>query len=92
MDRQEKSLVGIVLEERGNEVGRIRVKRIADHTDCWFAYDRLPLKSAHEPIALRRRGKTSATELLPRIHLFPVLLKCWLIGTHRGFARPEYLY
>jgi len=38
----------------------------------------------HQPVVLRGRGKTAATELLPRVHLVVALLKRWLLGTHQG--------
>jgi hypothetical protein len=45
----------------------------------------------HRPTTLRGRGRTAATELLPRVHLVVSLLKRWLLGTHQGATSVEHL-
>ena len=62
------------------------------HTDGWDSYKGLAaLGYAHEVSALKGRGASAATELLPRVHLVASLLKRWLLGTHHGAVSPEHL-
>ena len=49
------------------------------HTDGYLGYLNLGMAGYdHQPVVLRGRGKTAATELLPRVHLVVALLKRWL--------------
>jgi len=62
------------------------------HTDGYVGY--MSLRTAgyqHQPLVLRGRGKTAATELLPRVHLVVSLLKRWLLGTHQGAPSLDHL-
>jgi transposase-like protein len=62
------------------------------HTDGNSSYIGLEaIGYAHEATVLKGREKDAATELLPRVHLVVSLLKRWLLGTHQGAVRPNYL-
>ncbi len=62
------------------------------HTDGNASYTGLDgIGYVHEVTVLTGRGKDAATELLPRIHRVASLLKRWLLGTHQGAVRPNYL-
>lgn len=58
-------------------------------TDGWSAYGGLE-GYRHEPIVIRRTGQT-ASKLLPQVHRVVSLLKRWILGTHQGAVREEYL-
>lgn len=61
-------------------------------TDGWSGYARLSdLGYKHEVKVLRGKGKTAATELLPRVHRVASLLKRWILGTHQGAVSEEHL-
>ncbi len=45
---------------------------------------------SHEVIVVKRHAADAST-LLPRVHRVASLLKRWLLGTHQGAVRPEYL-
>jgi transposase-like protein len=62
------------------------------HTDGYSGYMNLEMAGyKHRPVILRGRGKSAATELLPRVHLVVSLLKRWLLGTHQGAASLDHL-
>jgi len=62
------------------------------HTDGNQSYAGLEAVGyTHEATVLLGRGKDAATELLPRVHRIASLLKRWLLGTHQGAVRPNYL-
>ncbi len=62
------------------------------HTDGYVGYMNLGMAGyQHKPLVLRGRGKTAATELLPRVHLVVSLLKRWLLGTHQGAPSLDHL-
>lgn len=62
------------------------------HTDGWDSYKGMSaLGYEHEVSALKGRGASAATELLPRVHLVASLLKRWLLGTHQGAVSSEHL-
>ena len=62
------------------------------HTDGNTSYTGLEaIGYTHEATVLKGREKDAATELLPRVHLIASLLKRWLLGTHQGAVRPNYL-
>jgi transposase-like protein len=62
------------------------------HTDGNTSYTGLEaIGYTHEATVLKGREKDVATELLPRVHLIASLLKRWLLGTHQGAVRPNYL-
>lgn len=62
------------------------------HTDGWDSYKGIDaLGYEHEISALKGRGASAATELLPRVHLVASLLKRWLLGTHQGAVSPQHL-
>lgn len=62
------------------------------HTDGNPSYRGLEkIGYAHEATVLSGRGKEAATQLLPRVHRIASLLKRWLLGTHQGAVRPNYL-
>lgn len=61
-------------------------------TDGWSGYARLSnLGHKHEVKVLRDKGKSTSTELLPRVHRVVSLLKRWLLGTHQGAVSAEHL-
>jgi transposase-like protein len=62
------------------------------HTDGYLGYSNLGMAGYdHQPVVLRGRGKTAATEFLPRVHLVVALLKRWLLGTHQGAASLDHI-
>jgi transposase-like protein len=62
------------------------------HTDGWDSYKGLAqLGYKHQISALKGRGKSAATQLLPRVHLVASLLKRWLLGTLQGSVSPQHL-
>src|SRR6516225_2419672 len=61
------------------------------HTDAWVGY--LPVQAAgydHE-VTFLKGNKTTASELMPRVHRVASLLKRWLMGTHQGAVAHEHL-
>ena len=83
-DASAPSLVGFVERavEPGTEV----------QTDGWESYGGLAaLGYRHQVTVLRGRGKSAATDLLPRVHLVASLLKRWLLGTHQGAVGASHL-
>src|ERR1022692_1105602 len=61
-------------------------------TDGWEAYAGLPQWGyGHSVHVLRGQGADAATRLLPRVHRVAALLKRWLLGTHQGAVRAQYL-
>jgi transposase-like protein len=62
------------------------------HTDGNPSYTGLEaIGYTHEATVLLGRPKDAATELLPRVHRIASLLKRWLMGTHQGAVRTNYL-
>jgi len=62
------------------------------HTDGWTGYLGLAEKGyGHKATPLEGRPKTTATQVMPRVHRVSSLLKRWLVGTHQGAVRPEHL-
>ena len=62
------------------------------HTDAWEGYSGLTQQGYHHEITcLSGQGKSSASELLPRVHRVAALVKRWLLGTHQGAVRPDHL-
>lgn len=62
------------------------------HTDAWEGYSGLTQQGyRHEITCLSGRGKSSGSELLPRVHRVAALVKRWLLGTHQGAVRPDHL-
>ena len=61
------------------------------HTDDWQGYAGLETRGYRRQAAnIARSGKT-ASEVLPGVHRVVSLLKRWLMGTHQGAVRHEYL-
>jgi transposase-like protein len=102
-----KALIIVAAEEDGLGTGRIRLRRIPDatrqvlhgfiaeaiepgstvRTDGLMAYRELQ-GYVHVP-QVRRPG--AGEHVLPRVHRVISLLKRWLMGTHQGAVRHEYL-
>jgi len=61
------------------------------HTDGWEGYTGLEQKGYRHEVTILKGRKEPATELLPRVHLVASLLGRWLLGTHQGAVRHEYL-
>jgi len=62
------------------------------HTDGWPGYAGLDTRGyGHEVTVIKRSKKTSASDLLPRVHRVASLLKRWILGTHQGAVSPEHL-
>lgn len=61
------------------------------HTDGWPGYAGLEAKGYGHEITVLKRSKSSASELLPRVHRVASLLKRWILGTHQGAVSPEHL-
>jgi transposase-like protein/Zn ribbon nucleic-acid-binding protein len=62
------------------------------HTDGYSGYMNLGMAGyQHRPRILAGRGRTAATEELPRVHLVVSLLKRWLLGTHQGAPSLDHL-
>lgn len=60
-------------------------------TDGWGGYAPLEAKGyGHRVTHIKRSGRL-AHELLPRVHRIAALLKRWILGTHQGAIRPQYL-
>jgi transposase-like protein len=58
-------------------------------SDGWNGYNALPeFGYIHKPVAHKDADSGDAT---PLVHLVASLLKRWLLGTHQGAIRPEYL-
>jgi transposase-like protein len=63
------------------------------HTDGLPAYRGLEAKGYRHDVTvlIAQKDKDAALRLLPRVHRVAGLLKRWLLGTHQGAVRPEYL-
>lgn len=61
------------------------------HTDGWESYTGLKQRGYRHEVTILEGRKKSAVELLPRVHLVVSLLNRWLLGTHQGAIRHEYL-
>jgi len=61
------------------------------HTDGWPGYAGVEAKGYRHEVTVLKRSKTSASELLPRVHRVASLLKRWILGTHQGAVSPEHL-
>ena len=61
------------------------------HTDGWPGYSGLEAKGYGHEVTVLRRSKSSASDLLPRVHRVVSLLKRWILGTHQGAVSPEHL-
>ena len=61
------------------------------HTDGWDGYTGLERKGYGHEVTVLKGRKEPAAELLPRVHLVASLLVRWLMGTHQGAVRREYL-
>jgi transposase-like protein len=61
------------------------------HTDGWRGYAGLEAKGYGHEVAVLKRSKASASDLLPRVHRVASLLKRWILGTHQGAVSPEHL-
>jgi ribosomal protein L37AE/L43A len=105
---QSKALIAVAVEEDGEGLGRIRLRRIATadranlHT---FIRDAIEpgstVRTDGLPAYCGLRGYThdrqvqrhqpEGEHLLPRVHRVVSLLKRWLLGTHQGAVRHEYL-
>jgi transposase-like protein len=60
-------------------------------SDGFQSYEMLPtLGYRHEQRVVRGSGRTASSRL-PRVHRVASLLKRWLLGTHQGAVRREYL-
>lgn len=60
------------------------------HTDGWLGYEPLKRKNYRHKITFLT-GNSTASELMPRVHLAVALLKRWLLGTHQGGVSVEHL-
>ena len=61
------------------------------HTDGWRGYAGLADKGYVHEVTILKGTKTSASELLPRVHRVISLLKRWLMGTHQGAVSHKHL-
>jgi transposase-like protein len=61
------------------------------HTDGWQGYGGIESCGYHHRVTVVNASPCSASELLPRVHRIASLLKRWLLGTHQGAVRREYL-
>lgn len=61
------------------------------HTDGWQGYVGLKAKGYRHKVTVLMRSKSSASNLLPRVHRVASLLKRWILGTHQGAVSPEHL-
>lgn len=62
------------------------------HTDGWASYGGLDTKGySHKVTALKGKPNDAATAAMPRVHRVASLLKRWLLGTHQGASRKDYL-
>jgi transposase-like protein len=58
-------------------------------TDGWVGYNDLESRGYRHTVV--RRSAEIGQDLLPACHRVASLLKRWLLGTHQGAVRPEYL-
>ncbi|MCL1927016.1 MAG: IS1595 family transposase [Syntrophorhabdaceae bacterium] len=61
------------------------------HTDGWSGYSGINEAGCQHIITNLKQSATSASELLPRVHLVASLLKRWILGTHQGAVSPAHL-
>lgn len=61
------------------------------HTDGWPGYAGLEARGYGHEITVLKGSKSSASDLLPRVHRVASLLKRWILGTHHGAVSPEHL-
>lgn len=61
------------------------------HTDGWPGYAGLEAKGYGHEVTVMSRSKSSASDLLPRVHRVASLLKRWILGTHQGAVSSEHL-
>ena len=62
------------------------------HTDGWASYGGLDAKGYdHQVTILKGQPKDMAVIAMPRVHRIASLLKRWLLGTHQGAVRADYL-
>ena len=61
------------------------------HTDGWPGYAGLEAKEYGHEVTVLKRSKSSASDLLPRVHRIASLLKRWILGTHQGAVSSEHL-
>jgi transposase-like protein len=62
------------------------------HTDGWASYGGLDRKGyGHTVSSLKGQSKDAALVAMPRVHRVASLLKRWLLGTHQGATRKDYL-
>lgn len=61
------------------------------HTDGWLGYAGLGAAGYDHEITFLKGKKTTASELMPRVHRVASLLKRWLMGTHQGAVTQEHL-
>ena len=60
-------------------------------TDGWPGYVGVKTKGYRHEVVVLKRSKSSASDLLPRVHRVASLLKRWILGTHQGAVSPEHL-
>lgn len=64
----------------------------AVHTDGWASYGGLDAKGYdHQVTILKGQPNDMAVIAMPRVHRIASLLKRWLLGTHQGAVRADYL-
>lgn len=61
------------------------------HTDGWEGYAGLKNQGYRHEVSVLSGKRRSPSQLLPRVHRVASLLKRWLLGTHHGAVRHEYL-
>jgi transposase-like protein len=61
------------------------------HTDGWSGYSGVTAKGYVHGVTIIKRSKSTASELLPRVHRVISLLKRWLMGTHQGAVSHKHL-
>jgi len=61
------------------------------HTDGWPGYNGVIAAGYRHKVTILKQSATSASELLPRVHLVVSLLKRWILGTHQGAINPAHL-
>jgi transposase-like protein len=62
------------------------------HTDGWASYRGLDTMGYHHKVtAFKGKPADAAVIAMPRVHRVASLLKRWLLGTHQGANRKNYL-